>query len=156
MAGRLVSIVPASASALVAARWLESEWPGIPIIRWLETPPPIGAKPHGLPWAVGVEDDAHQLCGFGALLLDDMPDRPEWNPWLGCVYVDQGLRHQGIAARITAALVEEGRSRGYTNLYLFCAPELVDFYARFGFEEIEGREFEGSAQVTMRGDLTDG
>jgi GNAT superfamily N-acetyltransferase len=154
MAGSVISIMPASAPALVAAQWLESEWPGIPIVRWLVAPPSTTDQREGLPSALGVEDDDHRLCGFGALLMDDMPDRSQWNPWLGCVFVEPSQRRRGIARCITAALVAEGRSRGFAGLYLFCAPQLVEFYASFGFEEIEERKFEGSAQVTMRKDLS--
>jgi GNAT superfamily N-acetyltransferase len=49
--------------------------------------------------------------------------------WLTGLFVDPGCREQGIAAQLIAAAVEDVSE----PVWLFCHPDLREFYERRGF-----------------------
>ncbi|HWM95149.1 MAG TPA: GNAT family N-acetyltransferase [Thermoanaerobaculia bacterium] len=145
--GEVIAILPGSQAALGAANWIEDEWPGIPIIEWLRTPSPVLSE---FPVVLGFSDTSDgSLLGCGALLLRDMDDRPDLDPWLGCLYVATSARRCGIARRLTQALAERAQKMAISTLYLFCDPTLRAFYESEGWSSIEERSYEGKPCVVM-------
>lgn len=144
-----VSVAPGTQAAVCIAGWIESEWPGIPIIDWLRRP---SRSKHNqtFPVVLGYLDpEEKELCASGALLLNDMEDRPNLNPWLGCLYVLPHTRHRGIARKLVHALVAKAKAINISNLYLFCHPRLHSFYASEGWRTIENRIYEGEPCIVM-------
>jgi len=78
-----------------------------------------------------------------------MEDRPELNPWLGCVYVAPHARRRGIARHLVRALVERAKALDISALYLFCDLALRSFYESEGWTGIEERSYEGKPCVVM-------
>lgn len=143
----IIQVAAGTPAALCVAGWIETEWPGIPIINWLRQPIDEGcALPLVLAWQAS---DDEELCGCGALLNDDMNDRPLLNPWLGCLYVTPRARRQGIGRSLLQALVKKAVEIKIPMGYLFCSPELSPFYESEGWETIENRLYEGKASVIM-------
>ncbi|HXQ36385.1 MAG TPA: GNAT family N-acetyltransferase [Anaerolineales bacterium] len=139
--------------AIRIAEWIESQWPGIPIIDWLRRSS-CAEHSESLPIVLGyVDPDLNQLCGCGALLLDDMDDRPNLNPWLGCLYVLPAVRRKGIARILVQALLTRAKSLGDSHLYLFCHPRLQSFYESEGWRLIENRVYEEEPCVVMEQEL---
>ena len=93
--------------------------------------------------------DAGVLIGIGAILLDDMDDRPEWNPWIGCLFVIPTARSVGVGSTLVQFLIAEACQLRLEKLFGFCQPSLVPFYESFGFQSIETRVFEGELQQTI-------
>lgn len=52
------------------------------------------------------------------------------------LYVILGMRRRGVAARLIAAARQAAHTRGSRTLYLFASPELVAFFAKFGFAQV--------------------
>lgn len=141
-------ILPGTRSAFLAARWIASEWPSIPIVSWLREPLPAGAVCE-FPVVVGLVLASGHLAACGALLLDDMVDRPTLNPWVGCLYVAPDARGRGLGRTLFRELCERARSRGIRRLFLFCRPELSTFYGSEGWSPIETRVYEGELCIVM-------
>jgi predicted GNAT family N-acyltransferase len=91
-------------------------------------------------------DPEGQAVGTGRLLPDGH---------IGRMAVRQGVRGQGIGARILEALVETARSRGDREVMLNAQSQAEPFYERFGFQR-EGEIFmeAGIPHIHMRRALT--
>jgi GNAT superfamily N-acetyltransferase len=120
----------------------------MPIVDWLRVPAGMTLSA-GLPIVLGYFEGGAVLRGCGAILLDDMCDRPHWNPWLGCLYVLPPSRNQGVARRLVVGLIDAASRQGIRCLYLFCAPGLRGFYSSEGWRSIERRSYEGKDVEVM-------
>jgi GNAT superfamily N-acetyltransferase len=148
--GEVITITPGSQAAVCAADWLKLEWPGIPIIDWLRQPAQDSREMRTLPVVLGYQSlGSGELYACGALLLDDMDDRPKLNPWLGCLYVEPNARRQGIGRHLVRDLVDSAKALGISTLYLFCDPQLRSFYESEGWSAIEERTYEGKPCIVM-------
>jgi len=91
--------------------------------------------------------------GIASLVLDDLPLRPELNPWLAEVYVLPSLRHRGIGRRLALRVMEEARSVPVPQLYLY-TPDRQSFYAHLGWTVLEHVNYAGRRQVVMQATST--
>jgi GNAT superfamily N-acetyltransferase len=70
----------------------------------------LQAEGNGVPFALVAEIDG-RLCGNALVIESDLSARPDLTPWLAALWVDEDVRHRGIArtlldeaARRSAAL----------------------------------------------------
>jgi len=144
----LRTLSPDSDGARLYARWIETLWGELPLCRWLRGN--IAVSTGGLPYACGAYVRNRELVAGAALLRDDMEDRPEWNPWLGCLIVRDDYRRQGLAGLLVADVIARARALGFDELYLFCKIALEPLYLAHTFARVELREYEGRDSVVMR------
>lgn len=122
----------------VADRVWNQSWraKGVPLATIRNGLEPFLKAESRIPFAMVVEID-DKVCGNALVIDNDEEARPELTPWLAALWVDEGMRNQGIAAR----LLEEGVRRcavlGVPDLYLVSRPALQSFYAKLGWRIIE-------------------
>lgn len=97
--------------------------------------------------------DAHQPVGMIALCLDDLPDRPDLNPWLAGVYVDHAFRGKGYAAYLIQGLEDFAVRAGIKQLSLYTS-EAAGLYRKAGWVEIETFTQDGQKYTIMRKELS--
>jgi GNAT superfamily N-acetyltransferase len=101
----------------------------------------------GVP-CVFVAFEARALLGSAGLVPHDLPERPQWEPWLAGVYVKPDERRRGIGTALVSRVEAKARGLGVRQLYLYTA-RAEDFYARRGWQVIERLERVGEQQVVM-------
>ena len=83
---------------------------------------------------LGVWDEDH-LIGFARVISDD-----RYRALIDDVVVDSAYRGQGIASKMLDKLLK--RMQHIETIMLDCAPELEEFYGRFGFMPKDGSSLE--------------
>lgn len=139
-----------TSAARAYSSWIQEAWVREPICDWLENGSPLADFGNvTMPIVCAAIDPDDRILGAAAIVLDEMLDRPHWNPWLGLVYVDTPYRNAGIGMALVDNLIQESERVGINELYLFCPPRLERLYRKFGFAPIETREYDGVHAVTM-------
>ncbi|KAA3502991.1 GNAT family N-acetyltransferase [Rhizobium rhizogenes] len=87
--------------------------------------------------------------GMIALCLDDLEGRPDLNPWLAGVYVDQAHRGNGYALRLIEELEALAQREGLTQLSLYTG-NAVGLYQKAGWSQIETFERKGREYAIMQ------
>lgn len=88
--------------------------------------------------------------GTASLVENDLPERPDLNPWLAGVVVDPSFRRNGYVANLVAAVEREGRILGAQTLWLYTRTA-ERIYARLGWRNVETvRRNEKSYALMMR------
>lgn len=95
---------------------------------------------------VGIED-GHPLA-TASFDLADLPSHPHLWPWLASVYTLPEQRGKGLAGRLVARVEEEARVRGFDRIYLYTTDQ-EGFYARRGWQTLEGSRLAGESIVVM-------
>jgi GNAT superfamily N-acetyltransferase len=135
------------------AQWLHSEWGHL---RPNETVDHRIARVeracghHEIPTTL-VAVNANQPVGCASLIEHDMLTRPEFSPWLAGVFVPREQRRRGIGAALVDRVVQEARSLGVPQVYLY-TPGSGALYLRLGWSVIERtfyRELWGETEVII-------
>lgn len=96
---------------------------------------------------IALEDDA--LVGGICLVAEEVPDRPQYSPWISRIYVSP--EHRGRA--IGRALIEHAKKKllqqGYTELYLL-TEDKSPYYARMGWNKVENYRLNGHDVEIMK------
>ena len=147
-------VVPLNCCSPAAKRysgWIEKKWVREPICDWLENGSPLGTLGDvTMPIVHSAVSPGGDLLGAAAIVLDEMLDRLQWNPWLGLVRVAEPYRNRGIGNAVIGSLLHASDTAGIDDVYLFCPPRLERWYRGFNFTPIETREYDGVYAVTMR------
>lgn len=147
---RILPLDCCSAAARVYSNWIEQEWVREPICDWLESGSALGIVGDvQLPIVYSAIGAGDKILGAAAIVRDEVLDRPQWNPWLGLVYVDPPYRNSGIGLAVVHGLLQASDTAGINELYLFCPPQLEHLYRRFNFKPVEAREYDGVYAITM-------
>ena len=89
-----------------------------------------------MPFALVAEREG-ALCGNALVILNDLWARANLAPWLAALWVDEPMRHRGVAT----ALLEEGVRRtgalGIERIYLNSRAALQGFYTGLGWTIVE-------------------
>jgi len=75
-----------------------------------------------------VDEDSERLAGFARVITDFV-----YKALVLDVIVDKGYRETGLGARLMDELIGHPRLEGVLHFELYCRPELVPFYERWGF-----------------------
>lgn len=134
------------------ARWYYDQW-GYTVAgnTYEATCERISAKlaQAGLPiYLLAVHDD--QLLGVAQLKMREMDLFPDYEFWLGGVYVASDARGQGVASRLCRQIIEIAASRQVDTLYL--QTERLDggLYAKLGWQVIEQTHYRGFDVLVMQ------
>ncbi|MBS2783996.1 GNAT family N-acetyltransferase [Aeromonas salmonicida] len=95
----------------------------------------IKASNRDIPFSL-VAHDEEELVGTLELKIQENKKYPEYEFWIGGVYVPSAHRRKGIAKKLMSAAREIAVSRGVSTLYLQCETHNVDFYRDQGFNVI--------------------
>lgn len=122
-------LLPALAAAQVAAF--------APLLAGLNTDTALARlrthqQRRALPTTLIAHDDMHWLGGV-SLLDNSAEDTRPWAPWLASLVVRDERRGLGIGSALIRRGVAEARALGVARLYLYCAAELMGYYAARGW-----------------------
>lgn len=70
----------------------------------------------------------HELVGFARVLTDDV-----YRAFLLDVIVQEELRHCGLGRMLMEAIIRHPRLQRVEAFILFCLPEMIPFYEKWGF-----------------------
>ena len=136
------------------ARWCAAEWPQYyddgsyqSAYQYHLTTQQERVIPSGM---LALSDDS--LLGTISLLEEDMSIRPQYGPWLGCLYVDPQYRGRNVARSLINFATEHARSIGLEELYAW-SHTMGAFIQRLGWQEIERVDFLGAKATILRYDL---
>jgi len=96
---------------------------------------------------VAIEHD--QVIGTGALKLRDLVSRPQYEPWLGGLFVVPEFRRRGVGTALVHRLVAEALRLRLPQLYLW-TPSAESLYARLGWGKVEALCYCGYEIVVMK------
>ena len=55
--------------------------------------------------------------------------------WISDLYVSKSYRHTGIGTKLMNMVIDAVKKLSIPTVYLFCKPDLIPFYKRFGAED---------------------
>ncbi len=93
-----------------------------------------------------------KLVASASIKIREMETHPQYEHWLGAVYVDVAYRGVGIGSQIVQRTALEAKRLGVHNLYLYTRSH-EDFYIYLGWEPIERPHYHGHEVVIMRQNL---
>src|SRR5690606_30545883 len=82
---------------------------------------------------VGLVESSGRLVGFSRVLTDFT-----FKALIFDVIVAQDYRGVGLRDRLVSQILEHDKLGGVKTLELYCLPELIPFYQRYGFSEDVG------------------
>jgi len=86
--------------------------------------------------------EAEQIIGSYALLTNDLISRQDLMPWLGCLFVNEDRRNQGIAEKLLEHGLQQTKLKGFEALYL--SSDLEGFYEKKSWQYLaKGYGFSG-------------
>jgi N-acetylglutamate synthase-like GNAT family acetyltransferase len=133
------------------AEWFLSEWGGSPpqdtlesfeeslLARMNSDKPPLTL--------VAFKDD--EPVGTAALRIQEMNTHPQYQHWLGSVYVKEDWRGRGIGSVLVEAVIKEAKQFKIQDLYLYTRGK-ESFYVRFGWKAIECPIYRGRTVTIMK------
>ncbi len=137
------------------ARWLNSEW-GDPSdkesIRNLESRLRDRASRDKIPVHLLAYKD-NLLVGFGVLKIREMDIYPDFEHWLGSLYVIPQYRGKGIGKALIKEIVTRAISYGVTCLYLQTEKQNIGLYQKLGWVLLDQVKYKGYDASVMRLDL---
>ncbi|WP_448564021.1 GNAT family N-acetyltransferase [Thalassotalea ganghwensis] len=96
-----------------------------------------------------------QLVGAAELKLREMDIYPEFEHWLGGVYVDKKYRGQKVASTLTQEIIALARRIGVKYLYLQTEDLIGGLYLSHGFKPIERVNYKGIDVLVMSAHIGD-
>ncbi len=97
---------------------------------------------------------AGQLVASASIKIREMETHPQYEHWLGAVFVEPPYRGQGIGSQIVQYTVSEARRLGVGQLYLYTRSHEA-FYTHLGWKPIERPRYQGRPAVIMKLDIID-
>jgi len=91
-----------------------------------------------------------ELAGAAQLKIREMSIYPQFEHWVGGVYVDSRFRDFGIAAKLVQEVIVQAKRAGITTLYLQTENHSGGLYKKLGFCPIEKVVYEGHEVLVMK------
>ena len=82
-----------------------------------------------------IRNDTQELVGYARVLTDEIK-----YAFIFDVMTDEAYRGQGLGKMLMNAIIAHPRLNKVKNFELTCAPDMVDFYKKFGFSEDYGKD----------------
>ncbi len=135
---------------LQLAQWYHMQWgkeAGLSLeqeLQRLNQPQDAGGFPHRI-----AAFHEGQLIGAVQLKRREMPAFPQYEHWLGSVFVADSHRGRGLASHLVDEAVVQARQKGVRDLYL--QTEALDggLYARLGWQPIREADSHGYRVLVM-------
>lgn len=97
--------------------------------------------------------EGEEPIGAAEFKLHEMSIYPDFEHWLGGVYVRDDHRGRGVAARLVEEVLARARAAGADALHLQTEKHDGGLYARLGFESLERVRYKGHDVLVMRAQL---
>jgi len=89
--------------------------------------------------------------GTVSLKFREVEIRPQYEHWLGTLFVHEPFRGKGIGSLLVEAAVKEARRLGISELYLYTRnKENERIYTKLGWTVVENLEYRGRPAVIMK------
>ena len=95
-----------------------------------------------------------ELIGAAELKIHEMDIYPDYEYWIGGVYVKSSERGKGVAARLVQEVIGQAKMFGIKKLYLQTEKLDGGIYSKVGFSLIEQVDYKGHYVSVMQVDLT--
>ncbi|QBF84678.1 GNAT family N-acetyltransferase [Shewanella maritima] len=142
-------------SAPAVAQWYFDEWcreSGRYSLEQVRQKVDAAASRDKLPMLM-LAKDLHQLLGAAELKTYEMERYPEYQYWLGGVYVSEHARGQGVASSLVHEAIKRARLAGMKHLYLQTEDLSGGLYAKFGFKKVHQIVDKGDDVIVMKLDI---
>jgi N-acetylglutamate synthase-like GNAT family acetyltransferase len=90
-----------------------------------------------------------ELIGSAALKIREMETHPQYEYWLGSVYIEAQHRGKGYGTELVQAAMKEAARFEIQELYLYTRGN-KSFYSNLGWKEIEKTNFRGRLAIIMK------
>lgn len=97
--------------------------------------------------------DGGQVLGVAVWKTREMDIYPDFEYWLGGVYVAPEARGRGVASQLCLKVIEVARGHGVERLYLQTDIPNGGLYARLGWQPLERVLYHGRQVLVMDRDL---
>ena len=149
---QIADLIEHPTKAILVERWIENEWGKLPIndyylsiynnINW----------PYPLPRTL-IALYNQEIVGTVSVLLDDLETRPEFNPWIGCLFVLKKYRRKGIGSKLFNEAEKLAINElGIKKAYLFTENQ-AHLYSHLGWIEKETDYYKGNKITIMEKEL---
>ncbi len=88
-----------------------------------------------IPFAL-VAHASNEFLGTASAIASDVPDRPQFTPWVAAVWVEPHARRRGIGAALVSRAAQDCFALGFSRTYLCARPHRSGFYERLGWSMI--------------------
>jgi GNAT superfamily N-acetyltransferase len=78
-----------------------------------------------------------RYIGSTLCIASDLPERPQYSPWVAAVWVDPQHRLKAVGRTLVGHAMQACFKVGFNRIYLCSSPERRDFYTRQGWVPIE-------------------
>ncbi len=155
-----MNVVPLSAvpsAAGIIARWYYSEWgymhPG-ETAENIEHDLLSQINNASMPQQFVAIDEQDAVVGAAELKFREVPSLPDFEHWLGGVYVVESCRGEGVGSLLVKHVqAVASDTYGVRDLYLQTEQEDGGLYARLGWQEIQRIYYETRLRVVMHKQL---
>jgi GNAT superfamily N-acetyltransferase len=101
-----------------------------------------------------VATDGPTILGAAQLKIREMDIYPQYEHWLGGVYVAAQARGKGLASRLAQEIAERAKEFDVQKLYLQTERLAGGLYARLRWKPIEQADYHGLRMLVMVRELT--
>lgn len=119
------------------AQWYFDEWghtfPGTTIEKVNKSVSKKALSKSNFPLAFVIHEK-DDLVAVAELKIRENKYHPEYEHWLGGVFVSSAHRGQGYASALISRAKDHAAELGIKKLYLQCEEHNIDLYSRHGFE----------------------
>ncbi|KKK34567.1 hypothetical protein WN59_07520 [Salinicoccus sediminis] len=92
-----------------------------------------------------------KCIGTVSIYRNDLPERPEYQPWLTALYVLPDFRGQGVADRLVRDMLNHLSGLGYETIYAKTETQSrYDYYLQKGWKLLETVDVDGRDNYIFR------
>lgn len=92
-----------------------------------------------------------KCIGTVSIYRNDLPERPEYQPWLAALYVLPDFRGQGVADRLVRDMLDHLSGLGYETIYAKTETRSkYDYYMQKGWKLLETVDVDGRDNYIFR------
>ena len=145
-------------AAATVARWYFDEWgaesPGVTVEKVIKQVS-LASSRETAPLIVLAKKDG-KVIGAAELKIREMKIYPDYEYWIGGVYIHSEERGLGVGSLLVRNLLGRAAAAGIQTLYLQTMDLTGGIYARLGFQSIEQVNHAGTDVLVMRMDVSGG
>ena len=121
------------------AMWYYNEWahsfPSVTEAMVYENVAEKSINRDEIPLAIVVHD-ANELIGVAELKFHENKNYPEYEHWLGGVFVEPSKRSNGVSSLLISEAKKRATKLGVSKLYLQCESHNLSLYKKHDFKEL--------------------